>query len=258
MNIIADIIKYREAICPGMRLVIDTRSGLAGDIMCAGLIGLGADPDSVCGAMEAAGRTLGPTAVSHACSDGIHRMRIGFEGPGHLHADMAAECLGQAIESCGIAPPWSMTAEQILQAMAVAEGAVHSEHPMLKHRHHGAEAVLHEASDILIDIAGAAAGMESLGITEVSYIGFVGVGSGTVTFSHGILDVPTPATKYILEKHGIPWAKTDTGMEAATPTGAAMLAGCKAASVAEPPEGCRNALAGGTRPLPPVAFYLAE
>ncbi len=241
-----------------MRLVIDTRSGLAGDITAAGLIGLGADPDRVCGAMEIAGRTLGPTAVSHVCSEGIHRMRIGFEGPGHLHADMAAECLGQAMESCGIGHPWAMTAERILQAMASAEGAVHSEHPLLKHLHCGPVAVLHEASDILIDIAGAAAGMESLGVTEVFYIGFVGVGSGTVRFSHGTLEVPTPATRYILEKHGIPWTSTDAGMEAATPTGAAILAGCMAAPADEAPEGCGKALAGGTRPLPPVAFYLAD
>jgi len=241
-----------------MRLVIDTRNGLAGDIVCAGLIGLGADRGSVCKAMETAGRTLGRTAVSHACESGVHRMRVSFEGPGHLHADLAAELLGRAAEECGIEGRWARMAEEILRALSEAEAEAHSGHPLLRNHVHGAGAVLHEASDILLDIAGACAGLMALGITEVSYIDFVGAGSGAVTFSHGTLEVPTPATRLILDSHSIPWRNTDAGMEAATPTGAAVLAGCSAVRILFPPHGCLSALAGGTRPLPPVTLYLGE
>jgi uncharacterized protein (DUF111 family) len=96
--------------------------------------------------------------------------------------------------------------------------------------------------------------MMDLGIGDVCYLEYVGVGSGQVKFSHGILDVPTPATRRILEMHNIPWRNTPAGTEAATPTGAAILAGC-GATPGKPGDG-KSAMASGTRPLPPVTFYL--
>jgi uncharacterized protein (DUF111 family) len=241
-----------------MRLVIDTRTGLAGDIVAAGLIGLGADPDRVCGAMEAAGSLLGPTQVRHAPESGINRLSIDFAQPGHLSAAEARDVLDRALGTVGLTFPWSGMALNILTVLTEAEAHVHSVHPALRRHYHGSETVLHEASDIVMDVMGTAAGLAELGVTAVEYIGPVGVGSGTVKFSHGILDVPAPATRFILEKHGIPWKNTEVGMEAATPTGAAILAGCGAVQVHEAPEHGRKAMAGGTRPLPPLAFFLAD
>ncbi len=241
-----------------MRLVIDTRAGLAGDIVVAGLIGLGADPDRVCGAMEAAGNLLGPTRVRHAPESGINRLSIQFTQPGHLSAAEAGDVLDMALDTAGLIRPWSGIALNILTVLTEAEAHVHSVHPVLRRHCHGSEAVLHEASDIVMDVLGTAAGLAELGITAVEYIGPVGVGSGTVRFSHGILDVPTPATRFILEKHGIPWKNTQTGMEAATPTGAAILAGCGAVRAHETPKYFRKAMAGGTRPLPPLTFFLTD
>jgi hypothetical protein len=85
---------------------------------------------------------------------------------------------------------------------------------------------------------------------------YVNVGGGTVTFSHGTLDVPTPATRHILDAHHIPWKKSDIAFEMATPTGASILAGCGASRIVAEPVYAREALAGGTRPLPPIHFML--
>jgi len=241
-----------------MRLVIDTRAGLAGDIMVAGLIGLGADPDRVCGAMEAAGSLLGPARVRHAAESGINRLSIRFTQPGHLSAAEARDVLDRALDAAGLTLPWSGIALNILTVLTEAEAHVHSVHPVLRRHCHGPEAVLHEASDIVMDVMGTAAGLADLHILTVEYIGPVGVGSGTVKFSHGTLEVPTPATRFILDKHGIPWKNTRAGMEAATPTGAAILAGCGAVRTPGEPVGCKRILAGGTRPLQPVAFYISH
>ncbi len=52
----------------------------------------------------------------------------------------------------------------------------------------------------------------------------VQVGSGTVECSHGILDIPAPATAAILEKYEIPIQKTRLEGELCTPTSAALIA----------------------------------
>lgn len=242
-----------------MRLAIDTRAGLAGDIMAAGLIGLGAPASKVCGAMESAGRCLGRVRVSHSAEGGVERMRVEVPGmPDHLHAGEARSILLTTLSGSGVPEPWAGMGMRALDALVEAEAHVHSHHPALKAHFHGAEPVLHEASDIVIDLMGMAAGMMALGISEVVYVSHVNVGSGKVRFSHGELEVPTPATRRILDGHGIRWACSDLGMEAATPTGAAILAGCRARRVDVVPQAERAALAGGTRPLPPVWFGLAD
>ncbi|MBA3046249.1 MAG: LarC family nickel insertion protein [Candidatus Thermoplasmatota archaeon] len=240
-----------------MDLLIDTRNGLSGDIMAAGLIGLGADTDTVTGAMIFAGNLIGKTHVSHNVTDGVNRLDISIkERPDHLHADRARKYLLTALAESGIREPWHGIGTRVLNVLIEAESHVHSHHPSLKSHFHGHETVLHEASDIIIDIMGMVAGMQVLNVRSLEYLEYVNVGSGTVTFSHGTLEVPTPATRHILETHGIPWKNSEYGMEMATPTGASMLAGCNAIRISTEPPEFRKALAGGTRPLPPVTFIM--
>ena len=52
----------------------------------------------------------------------------------------------------------------------------------------------------------------------------VRTGDGKVEFSHGILDIPAPATKIILEKYNLKWEKGPIDTELCTPTGASLLA----------------------------------
>ena len=122
------------------------------------------------------------------------------------------------------------------------------------------EAFLHEAQDILVDVAGLSVGLQELGLTEISYLDHVKVGGGTVIFSHGEFKVPAPATRYLLDKYSIPWQGAQEGEEMATPTGASILAGCSSRKI-DTLDGLnivRRALAGGSRDLPPVPFYLVE
>ncbi|RKY92163.1 tRNA (N6-threonylcarbamoyladenosine(37)-N6)-methyltransferase TrmO [candidate division KSB1 bacterium] len=96
----------------------------------------------------------------------------------------------------------------------------------IPHHHASEEAVLHEAQDILLDIMGAAKGLEFLEVSleNVVCLTPVSVGGGQVRFSHGTLPVPTPAVAAILKRYRIPHATGPVDSELLTPTGAALLA----------------------------------
>ncbi|WP_133510700.1 nickel pincer cofactor biosynthesis protein LarC [Candidatus Thiosymbion oneisti] len=103
---------------------------------------------------------------------------------------------------------------RVFERLAAAEAKVHSI-PI--------EAVyFHEvgAIDALVDVVGAAIGLEQLGWPSV--IGsVVELGSGCVDCAHGRLPVPAPATLELLQ--GVPTRRGGVPFEATTPTGAAIL-----------------------------------
>ncbi len=76
------------------------------------------------------------------------------------------------------------------------------------------------AVDSIIDIAGACAALDMMGIDAV-YCSRVNVGSGFVTTDHGVLPVPAPATARLLA--GAPVYSSGIEAELATPTGAAIM-----------------------------------
>ena len=96
------------------------------------------------------------------------------------------------------------------------------------------EVHLHEIGsiDTIIDIAGSMFCLQELGVfneinnTQV-YISPVNVGNGKIKTSHGIMQVPAPATAQILELNQISFIFGDVNFELATPTGVAILASLK-------------------------------
>ena len=74
--------------------------------------------------------------------------------------------------------------------------------------------------DAIVDIVGAALGVEWLGIGKV-FASEIPVGKGFVTCRHGRLPVPAPATLALLD--GVPVYGTGVSHELVTPTGAAIL-----------------------------------
>jgi uncharacterized protein (TIGR00299 family) protein len=77
------------------------------------------------------------------------------------------------------------------------------------------------AIDSIIDVVGAAAGLEWLAPASISSSP-IPTGSGTLRCAHGILPIPAPATLEILR--GIPTYDGGVSHELTTPTGAAILA----------------------------------
>lgn len=252
-----------------MELVIDTRNGIAGDICSAGLIALGASPVKVLASMTHAGNLLGEAKIKLIKETDVYSLDVSLtRNDSHLHEHEAKQLLDDVIEKLNVTEPYALMARNILTTLCEAEYHVHRTDPRLRHdphlQSHASEsgAVLHEAADILVDIAGTIAGLQDLSIESVSYIDHVCVGGGTVSFSHGTFPVPAPATKHLLESHDIPWKTSDEYlMEMATPTGAAILAGLAASRKPDIEEehSLRKGLARGTKPiLPPVAFHLFD
>jgi tRNA-Thr(GGU) m(6)t(6)A37 methyltransferase TsaA len=125
----------------------------------------------------------------------------------------------------------------------------------IPHRHSSEEPLLHEAADIVLDIVGAAVGMECLNIAPevAACLTPVAVGGGEVHCSHGILQAPPPATMAILKRYRVPHVTGPVDVELLTPTGAALLASLSPAWRARelgPPRSPRHVGYGfGTRDL---------
>jgi uncharacterized protein (TIGR00299 family) protein len=102
----------------------------------------------------------------------------------------------------------------IFEALAVAEGRVHGIDPERVHFHEVG------AVDAIVDIVGAAAGLQRLEIERVSAAP-VALGHGSVETQHGLLPLPAPATLELLR--GIPTVPAHVSFETVTPTGAAIL-----------------------------------
>ena len=107
--------------------------------------------------------------------------------------------------------------ERVLGAfagLAEAEGRVHDCPPDEIHFHEVG------AVDAIVDIVGAAVGLEHFGVERV-VTGPVRLGTGEVVCRHGRIPVPAPATLHLLR--GFPSVYADGEGETATPTGAALL-----------------------------------
>ncbi|MBI4776310.1 MAG: DUF111 family protein [Deltaproteobacteria bacterium] len=195
-----------------MSLHINAKNGIAGNMSVAALIDLGADQETVVRTAENAASTLISTKA-------VLR-KVSRNGIAALHLDTVCEDMSFPIEdikrAIGSADiEGTQRALNILETLIKAEQEYHMTH----HVH------FHEigCADLVFDIVGTIKALELLGETDITCTP-VSVGGGTVTFSHGTLDVPAPATKKILETYRIPFAKGPIDRELATPTGVAILA----------------------------------
>jgi uncharacterized protein (TIGR00299 family) protein len=102
------------------------------------------------------------------------------------------------------------------RALAEVEGAMHRIAPD--------EVEFHEvgAVDAIVDVIGACAALESLGIDRI-VCSPITVGQGTVRASHGELPNPAPAVMELLARRNAPSRGITDRKELATPTGVALM-----------------------------------
>jgi uncharacterized protein (DUF111 family) len=79
-----------------------------------------------------------------------------------------------------------------------------------------------EIVDSVVDVVGAALGLELLGVQQV-YCSPLPVFYGTIETGHGRIAVPAQATLELIASVGAPVVRTNVGKVQVTPTGAAVL-----------------------------------
>jgi hypothetical protein len=133
----------------------------------------------------------------------------GDEGPQRSYREIK-----QMIEASPLDVQVKDRSLDIFRRLASAEAKIHGEKIDEVHFHEIG------ALDSIVDVVGAAVGMNHLAIERV-FASKIPVGSGFVLGQHGRLPVPAPATLEILK--GIPIYSSSLNEELVTPTGAAIL-----------------------------------
>jgi pyridinium-3,5-bisthiocarboxylic acid mononucleotide nickel chelatase len=191
----------------------DAFSGLSGDMIVGALIDAGADLPALEGAV--AGLAIGGYRLStrRKTVSGIAAVKFEVEVSApqperHLHEIRAM------IEGAGLSARTTRDAIAIFETLAEAEAKVHRTTHEQVHFHEVG------AVDSIIDIVGAAWGLEQLGVDDL-LVSSLPMGTGFAKSRHGIIPVPAPATAELLT--GFPIRLNDGPSEMVTPTGAAIL-----------------------------------
>ena len=137
------------------------------------------------------------------------RLANGIDKP-HRHLSTIKGILHRA----GFPPRVERLAISMFTTIAAAEAKIHGTSVEAIHFHEVG------ATDSIVDIAGAAIGIDYLDI-DAAYCTPVEVGGGMVRCEHGLMPVPAPATAEILKD--APCRHGGVDGEATTPTGAAIL-----------------------------------
>lgn len=197
----------------GKVLFIDMPSGVAGDMLIAGLCDLGVPLTVV---TEAVGKLeLGQVELTlrpgYAGAIGCHHFLVEWkeQNKERSHREIVA-----LIERSPLGKDEKELSLRIFERLAQAEAEVHRTQP--------GEVQFHEVGsvDAIVDIVGAAAALCFLGADIKASP--VPLGRGFVQCRHGVLPLPAPATLLCLK--GVPTVSSGLEVELVTPTGAAILA----------------------------------
>jgi uncharacterized protein (TIGR00299 family) protein len=191
--------------------------GVAGDMLLAAMLDLGADDGFVRDQLErldVAGWRLdvGPTTRR-----GLAATSITVDVPTDDHHRPWSR-IDQMLATSDLHPAVAAGARRTFDALGRAEAAVHGTTIDEVHFHEVG------AVDAIVDIVGTWAALtalcdddEQLTLTSAP----IGLGSGTAAMAHGQLPVPAPAVLELLQGH--PVVPVELQAETATPTGVALL-----------------------------------
>ena len=201
-------------------LWVDAPTGLAGDMLLAGLLDLGV-PIS---AIEEPLNSLGLAGcyridVVEARSGGLRGQRVSVTGletqPPHRHwADIR-----QQIVDAPLSTALKERVVAVFTALAEAEATVHGSSTESVHFHEVG------AVDALVDVVGVCAALHQLNPSRIC-CSPLPAGRGMVRTAHGLLPVPVPAVLELARRQRIPLIQSPNAPEGelVTPTGLALMA----------------------------------
>jgi uncharacterized protein (TIGR00299 family) protein len=218
----------------------DCPAGASGDMILGALVDAGcpvAALEKALRMLDVPGWRLEAQPVERAGLRGTHLV-VQTDRAAHFH-DLAA--LLAPIERSELPEPVKARATRILRRLAEAESRVHRVPVDAVHFHEVG------ALDTLVDVVGAVAGLDALGVEAVGVSAFP-LGGGTVQTAHGRLPVPAPATTELLR--GFPVYDNGVQSELVTPTGAAILTTLAQPGPPPPMTLAAQGWGAGTRELP--------
>ncbi|MGH7839992.1 MAG: nickel pincer cofactor biosynthesis protein LarC [Candidatus Binataceae bacterium] len=192
---------------------LDAFSGLSGDMIVGALLDAGAPFAELETAIATLGMDGYRLATRAKSASGIVATKFEVE----VSAAQPERHLGEIVAMIrrgALAPAVTRNAIAIFEALAAAEARVHRTTPDEVHFHEVG------AVDSIIDVVGAAWGLEQLGVGVV-LVGPLPLGKGFTRSRHGVIPVPPPATVELLS--GFPVRLGDGEAEMVTPTGAAIV-----------------------------------
>jgi hypothetical protein len=220
----------------------DCPSGASGDMILGALLDAGVSLPALRAELEKLalpGWTLGAREVLRGAFRAT-KAEVGVD-PGAHHEHRTLGAVLRILNESALDPAVKGGAVRVFTRLAEAEARVHGT-SVEAVRFHDVGAV-----DAIIDITGAVAALELLGI-EAVYVSALPLGGGTVEGPHGVIPVPAPGTAELLR--GFPVVDTGVRAELVTPTGAAILTTLARGAGAMPPMTVRAVGYGaGTRDL---------
>jgi len=195
------------------RAYIDCMAGVSGDMILGALVDLGLGIGKLRGELRklpVEGYTISAKRESRHSITGT-RVSVKVKGK---QPSRSLRAIRELISTSALSDGVRELSCAIFKNLAVAEARIHGCAVDDVHFHEVG------AVDSIVDIVGAAIGMEALGIEEVT-ASPVPAGSGWVDTMHGKMPVPAPATLELLR--GVPVTPSPVEREVTTPTGAAIL-----------------------------------
>jgi uncharacterized protein (TIGR00299 family) protein len=194
---------------------IDCFSGISGDMFLGALIDAGLPLDEL-------KRALGSLPLDHYSLEAKKEIKNGFTGTrfivhqehGAHHSHRGLKEIREIIQRGALSANVKKRSLRIFESIAVEEGKIHGCPPEEIHFHEIG------AIDSIIDVAGAAFGIEFMGIHDL-YSSRLPLGSGFIESGHGRIPLPAPATVALLK--GVPVYNSGLECEMVTPTGAALV-----------------------------------
>jgi uncharacterized protein (TIGR00299 family) protein len=191
----------------------DCFSGISGDMTVAALIDAGVSADAIREGIDSLGLGV-RLEIEKVRKGGFAATHIRVEGPAEEQSHRFLPQVEEILRKGRLTPRQQELALRIFRRLAEAEAAVHGL-PLEKVHFHEVGAL-----DSIADIAGAAIGLDLLGVEKFSSRS-VPTGSGMVKCAHGLMPIPAPGTAELLK--GVPLAASPIKAELTTPTGAAIL-----------------------------------
>lgn len=190
----------------------DCFSGISGDMTVAALIDAGVDAEAICQGVASLGLPV-QLEVEKIRKGGFAATAFRVEAaPEHSHRGLPQ--IEEILQRGNLTSRQCELARRIFRRLAEAEAAAHGL-PLEKIHFHEVGAL-----DSIADIAGAAIGLDLLGVDRFTSRS-VPTGSGMVQCAHGLMPIPAPGTAELLKQ--VPLAPSAVKAELTTPTGAAIL-----------------------------------